>query len=64
VEAAAPLIQALAKLAEVQVLADEAAFAAATQARRWRCNGDLRLALHVQIDVAAERRGWARRSPA
>jgi valyl-tRNA synthetase len=32
VEAATPLLKALAKLAEVQVLADEAAFAAATQA--------------------------------
>jgi valyl-tRNA synthetase len=49
-----PLLKSLAKLAEVQPLADEAAFAAATQAAPVAVNGDLRLALHVQIDVAAE----------
>jgi valyl-tRNA synthetase len=38
----------------VQPLADEAAFAAATQAAPVVMNGELRLALHVQIDVAAE----------
>jgi len=54
VAAAAPLIQALAKLAEVKPLADEAAFAAATQAAPVVVNGELRLALHVEIDVAAE----------
>ncbi len=54
VDAAAPLIQALAKLAGVKPLADEAAFAAATQAAPVVVNGELRLALHVEIDVAAE----------
>jgi valyl-tRNA synthetase len=54
VEAAMPLLKSLAKLAEVQPLADEAAFAAATQAAPVAVNGELRLALHVQIDVAAE----------
>ncbi len=54
VGAAAPLLKAMAKLADVQVLADEAAFAAATQAAPVVVNGELRLALHVQIDVAAE----------
>lgn len=54
VDAAAPLIKALAKLAEVKPLADEAAFATATQAAPVVVNGDLRLALHVEIDVAAE----------
>ena len=54
VEAAAPLMKALAKLAEVRPLADEAAFAAATQAAPVAMNGALRLALHVTIDVAAE----------
>jgi valyl-tRNA synthetase len=54
VEAATPLIQSLAKLADVQLLADEAAFAAATQAAPVAINGELRLALHVQVDVAAE----------
>jgi len=54
VTSAAPLLKALARLVDVQPLADEAAFAAATQAAPVAMNGDLRLALHVQIDVAAE----------
>ena len=54
VTSAAPLLKALARLAEVQPLADEAAFAAATQAAPVAVNGELRLALHVQIDVEAE----------
>jgi len=52
---AAPLIQALAKLSEVRAFADEATFAAATQAAPVSMQGDLRLALHVEIDLAAER---------
>jgi valyl-tRNA synthetase len=54
VQAAAPLLKALARLADVQVLPDAAAFAAATQTAPVAMNGGLRLALHVQIDVAAE----------
>ena len=54
VASAAPLLKALARLADVQPLADEAAFAAATQAAPVAVNGELRLALHVQIDVPAE----------
>ena len=54
VQSAAPVLKALARLADVQLLADEAAFAAATQAAPVAVNGELRLALHVQIDVAAE----------
>jgi valyl-tRNA synthetase len=54
VQAATPVLKALARLADVQVMADEAAFAAATQNAPVAMNGDLRLALHVQIDVAAE----------
>ncbi len=54
VQSATPVLKALARLAEVQPLADEAAFAAATQAAPVAVNGELRLALHVQIDVAAE----------
>jgi len=54
VTSAAPLLKALARLADVQAFADETAFAAATQAAPVAMNGDLRLALHVQIDVAAE----------
>jgi valyl-tRNA synthetase len=54
VQSAAPVLKALARLADIQPLADEAAFAAATQAAPVAVNGDLRLALHVQIDVEAE----------
>jgi len=54
VHGAAPLLQALARLSEVRVLPDQAAFAAATQAAPVAMAGGLRLALHVQIDVAAE----------
>ncbi|ARN22102.1 valine--tRNA ligase [Piscinibacter gummiphilus] len=53
--AAAPLLKALAKLSEVNVLADEAAFVAATSLSPVTNVGDARLALHVEIDVAAER---------
>ena len=52
------------RLAEVRVLADEAAFAEATRAAPVAVQGQARLALHVEVDVAAERRAWARRSPA
>ena len=51
---AAPIIQALGKLSEVQVL-DEAAFAAATQMAPVAVHGEARLALHVEIDVEAEK---------
>jgi valyl-tRNA synthetase len=58
VRAAAPLLKALARLSEVRVIDDEgddeAAFAAATQAAPVAMAGALRLALHVEIDVAAE----------
>jgi valyl-tRNA synthetase len=54
VHSAMPVLKALARLAEVKPLADEAAFAAATQDAPVAMNGNLRLALHVQIDVPAE----------
>ncbi|MED5619710.1 valine--tRNA ligase [Ideonella sp. BN130291] len=54
IEAAAPLLKALAKLSEVRVQADEVAFTEATQASPVVVQGDVRLALHVEIDVAAE----------
>jgi valyl-tRNA synthetase len=54
VQAATPLLTALARLAEVRVLADDAAFAAATQAAPVAVCGAVRLALQVQVDVAAE----------
>ncbi len=50
---AAPLIKALAKVSDVQV-ADDAAFAAATQTAPVSVVGKVRMALLVQIDVAAE----------
>ncbi|WP_298231963.1 valine--tRNA ligase [uncultured Azohydromonas sp.] len=55
VNAAAPLLKALAKVSEVRVFADESAFAQATQMAPVAVQGDIRLALHVEIDVAAER---------
>jgi valyl-tRNA synthetase len=51
---ATPLLKALARLAEVRVIDDEAAFAAATRAAPVAMQGTARLALHVEIDVAAE----------
>ncbi|MBP5988761.1 MAG: valine--tRNA ligase [Piscinibacter sp.] len=51
---AAPLLAALAKLSEVQVFDDEAAFAQATRTAPVVVRGASRLALHVEIDVAAE----------
>ena len=53
-EAASPLLKTLAKLSEVRVLTDEAAFAQATQASPVVVVGEARLALHVEIDIAAE----------
>jgi valyl-tRNA synthetase len=54
VRAAAPLLTALAKLAEVRVFDDEAAFAAATASSPVVVRGATRMALHVEIDIAAE----------
>jgi valyl-tRNA synthetase len=52
---AAPLLKALAKVSEVKVFADEAAFAQATAMAPVAVQGDIHVALHVEIDVAAER---------
>ncbi|TDP63746.1 valine--tRNA ligase [Roseateles toxinivorans] len=54
IEQAAPLLKALAKLSEVQQFADDASFAAATGHSPVIVEGEARLALHVQIDIAAE----------
>lgn len=54
-QGAASVLQALAKLSEVKVFTDEAAWAAAAQAAPVAVVGAARLALHVEIDVAAER---------
>jgi valyl-tRNA synthetase len=51
---ATPLLKALARLSEVRVFDDDAAFAQATSQAAVAVQGDSRLALHVEVDVAAE----------
>jgi valyl-tRNA synthetase len=50
----APLLKALAKLSAVQVFDDDAVFAEATRHAPVAVHGAARLALHVEVDVAAE----------
>ncbi len=50
-----PVLQALAKLSEVKVFDDEAAWAAAAQAAPVAVVGDARMCLYMEIDVAAEK---------
>ena len=52
---AAPVLQSLAKLSEVRVFEDEAAWAAAAQASPVAVVGDARICLFMEIDVAAEK---------
>ncbi|MCK6414286.1 MAG: valine--tRNA ligase [Giesbergeria sp.] len=52
---AAPVLQALAKLSEVKVFDDEAAWSQAAQAAPVAVVGEARLCLHMEIDVAAEK---------
>jgi len=52
---AAPVLQALAKLSEVKVFDDEAAWQAAAQAAPVAMVGDARVCLYMEIDVPAER---------
>jgi len=52
--AATPLLKVLAKVSEVQIHTDEAAYAQATLNAPVVEFGGTRLALHVEIDVAAE----------
>ncbi|MCF8159523.1 MAG: valine--tRNA ligase [Polaromonas sp.] len=52
---AAPVLQALAKLSEVRVSEDEAAWAAAAQAAPVAVVGEARICLFMEIDVAAEK---------
>jgi valyl-tRNA synthetase len=54
IDAAAPLLKALAKLSDVRCLPDEVAFAQATRNAPVAVQGEARLALEVRIDVAAE----------
>ncbi|MEO5686608.1 MAG: class I tRNA ligase family protein, partial [Burkholderiaceae bacterium] len=51
----APILKMVAKVSEVQVIADEAAFTQATTMAPVAVQGDIRLALHVEIDVGAEK---------
>ncbi|WP_374664250.1 valine--tRNA ligase [Ramlibacter sp.] len=55
IRSAAPVLQALARLSEVKVFDDEAAWAAAAKAAPVAVAGDARLCLYMEIDVAAER---------
>jgi valyl-tRNA synthetase len=52
---AAPVLQALAKLNEVRVFEDEAAWATAAQGAPVAVVGDARICLFMEIDVAAEK---------
>jgi valyl-tRNA synthetase len=52
---AGAVLAALARLAEVRLVGDEAAFAQATATAPVSVVGDLRVALHVEVDVEAER---------
>ena len=51
----APVLQALAKLSEVRLFADEAAWATAAGAAPVAVRGPVRLCLHMAVDVAAEK---------
>jgi len=54
-QGAGPVLQALAKLSEVKVFDDEAAWAAAAQSAPVAVVGEARLCLFMEIDVAAEK---------
>jgi valyl-tRNA synthetase len=54
VEQAAALLKALGKLSEVNVFSDESAFAEASRNAPVAVQGETRMALHVEIDVAVE----------
>jgi valyl-tRNA synthetase len=51
---AEPLVKALAKLSEVKLFDDDVAFAHASQNSPVAVHGNVRIALHVEIDKAAE----------
>ncbi len=52
---ASPVLKALAKLSEVRVFDDEAAWAAAAQSAPVAVVGDARICLHMEVDVVAEK---------
>jgi valyl-tRNA synthetase len=51
----APILQALAKLNEVKLFADESSWQAAAQASPVAVVGDARICLHMEVDVVAEK---------
>jgi valyl-tRNA synthetase len=51
----APVLKSLAKLSEVKVFDDEAAWAAAAQAAPVAVVGEARVCLHMEVDVEAEK---------
>ncbi|NMM10732.1 MAG: valine--tRNA ligase [Polaromonas sp.] len=53
--AVSPLLRSLAKLSEVKVFDDEAAWAAAAQAAPVAVVGEARVCLHMEVDVEAEK---------
>ena len=54
-KSAAPVLQALAKLNEVRLFDDEAAWTTAAQAAPVAVVGEARVCLHMEVDVAAEK---------
>ncbi|MEQ1686841.1 MAG: valine--tRNA ligase [Burkholderiaceae bacterium] len=54
IEEASALLKSLAKVSEVKVFADDASFAQVTSNAAVVVQGESRLALHVEVDVAAE----------
>ena len=54
-QTSAPILQALAKLNEVRLFADEASWQAAAQAAPVAVVGDARICLHMEVDVQAEK---------
>ncbi len=54
-QSVAPVLQSLAKLSEVKLFDDEAAWQAAAQAAPTVVAGDARLCLHMEVDVEAEK---------
>jgi len=54
VEQAAPVLKALARLSDVKIFGDEAEFTDTTRTAAVAVQGESRLALHVEVDIAAE----------
>ena len=54
-QTSAPILQALAKLSEVKLFADEASWQSAAQAAPVAVVGEARICLHMEVDVEAEK---------